>query len=119
MGGGALAAGLGIRAVARVCEVAPHTVRQWLVAAADQLKACSQYCLHDVPVTQVQLDERFALLRAGKAGEVSIERVNRPIRQHVAAVGRRVSTLCKGEDGRRTQVARYQTSYPFCLPHAS
>ena len=28
-----------------------------------------------------------------------IERVNLSIRQHVAAVGRRVSTLCKGEDG--------------------
>ena len=30
-----------------------------------------------------------------------IERVNLIIRQHVAAVGRRVMTLCKGEDGLR------------------
>src|SRR5207253_11078058 len=30
-----------------------------------------------------------------------IERLNLTIRQHVAAVGRRVSTLCKGEDGVR------------------
>ena len=30
-----------------------------------------------------------------------IERVNLTIRQHVAAVGRRVMTLCKGEDGLR------------------
>jgi len=30
-----------------------------------------------------------------------VERINLTIRQHVAAVGRRVSTLCKGEDGLR------------------
>src|SRR5215468_9086548 len=47
-----------------------------------------------------------------------IERVNLSIRQHVAAVGRRVSTLCKGEEGMRQQLALYQTSYNFCLPHA-
>jgi len=34
-----LAEGLGIRATARVCEVAPHTVLQWLVEAAEQLRA--------------------------------------------------------------------------------
>src|SRR5438128_6455523 len=36
-----------------------------------------------------------------------VERINRTIRQHVAAVGRRVSTLCKGEDGVRQQLALY------------
>ena len=35
-----------------------------------------------------------------------VERLNLTIRQHVAAVGRRVSTLCKGEDGMRQQLAR-------------
>ena len=54
---GALAEGLGIRAVARVFEVDPNTVLQWLVEAADHLQAFSQYVLHDVHVTQVQLDE--------------------------------------------------------------
>ena len=34
-----------------------------------------------------------------------VERINLTIRQHVAAVGRRVSTLCKGEDGLRQQLA--------------
>jgi len=48
-----------------------------------------------------------------------IERINLSIRQHVAAVGRRVSTLCKGEDGLHQQLALYQTYYNFCLPHAS
>src|SRR2546426_2251922 len=260
---GALAEGLGIRAVARVFEVDPNTVLQWLVETADHLKAFSQYFLHDVRVTQVQLDELYALLRAVKDGEVSeaealkrlsrsphwvwvaidpvtkllltidvgdrtlamaqgvvhqvvqvlasgcvplfltdgfkeyttalpthygqwvqparrqatgaapkprwmplpgllyaqvvktvrrrrlvqvkhrvvfgtlervkhvlaacgwqintafVERLNLTIRQHVAAVGRRVSTLCKGEDGVRQQLALYHTYYNFCLPHAS
>jgi IS1 family transposase len=260
---GALAEGLGIRAVARVFEVDPKTVLAWLVEAAEHLQAFSQYFLHDVRVTQVQLDELYALLRAVKDGEVSeaealqrlarsprwvwaaidpvtklllaldvgdrtlamaqrvvhqvvqvlapgcvplfltdgfkeyatallthygewmqperrqaagplpkprwmprpqlhyaqvlkvtrrrrlvrvthrvvfgalaaieqvlaaqgwhlntafIERVNLTIRQHVAAVGRRVLTLCKGEDGLRQLLALYHTYYNFCLPHAS
>jgi hypothetical protein len=48
-----------------------------------------------------------------------VERLNLSIRQHVAAVGRRVSTLCKGEDGLRQQLALYHAYYNFCLPHAS
>ena len=48
-----------------------------------------------------------------------VERINLTIRQHVAAVGRRVSTLCKGEDGLRQQLALYHVYYNFCLPHAS
>src|SRR2546426_442943 len=257
-----LAEGLGIRGTARVFEVDPNTVLQWLVEAAEQLKAFSRYVLHDVRVRQVQLDELFALLSAVKDGEVSkaealerlertprwvwvamgpesklllaidvgertramaqrvvhhvaqvlapdcaplfltdgfreymtallthygywvqpprrqatgplpkprwmplpgllyaqvvktgrrrrlvrvrhrvvcgtleavqqvlaacgwqsntafIERVNLSMRQHVAAVGRRVSTLCKGEDGLRQQLALYHVYHNFCLPHA-
>jgi IS1 family transposase len=260
---GALAEGLGIRAVARVFEVDPNTVLAWLVEVADHAAAFSQYFLHDVRVTQVQLDELFALLSAVKTGEVSaaeaveplsrsshwvwaaidpvtkllltvdagdrtlamaqrvvhqvvqvlapgcvplfltdgfkeyatallthygqwvqparrqttgpapkprwmplpgllyaqvvktvrrrrlvrvshrvvfgtleavkqvlaaydwqiqtafIERVNLSIRQHVAAVGRRVATLCKGEDGLRQLLALYHVYYNFCLPHTS
>src|SRR6266478_2443767 len=56
---GALAEGLGIRAVARVFEVDPNTVLAWLVEAADHATAFSRYFLHDVRVTQVQLDELF------------------------------------------------------------
>ena len=48
-----------------------------------------------------------------------VERVNLTIRQHVAAVGRRVSTLCKGEEGLRQQLALQHVYYNFCLPHAS
>jgi hypothetical protein len=48
-----------------------------------------------------------------------VERLNLDIRQPVAAVGRRVSTLCKGEEGLRQQLALYQTYHNFCLPHPS
>src|SRR5215831_16896198 len=260
---GALAEGLGIRAVARVFEVDPNTVLAWLVEVAEHATAFSQYFLNDVRVTQVQLDELFALLSAVKTGEVSeavavqrlsrsphgvwgaidpvtkllltidvgdrtlamaqrvvhqvaqvlapdcaplfltdgfteyatallthygqwvqparrqaagpapkprwmprpgllyaqvirtvrrrrlvrvshrvvfgtlaaveqvlaacgwqintafIERLNLSMRQHVAALGRRVTTLCKHEDGVRQQVTLYHVYYNFCLPHAS
>src|SRR5712691_3279044 len=260
---GALAEGLGIRAVARVFEVDPNTVLAWLVEVAEHATAFSRYFVHDVHVTQVQLDELFALLSAVKTGEVSaaeaverlsrsphwvwaaidpvtkllltvavgdrtlalaqhvvhqvvqvlapgcmplcltdgfkeyttallthdgqwaqparqraqgpapkprwmplpgllyaqviktvrrrrlvrvshrvifgtlaaleqvlaahgwhintafVERLNLTIRQHVAAVGRRVSTLCKGENGLRQQLALHHVYYNFCLPHTS
>jgi len=258
-----LAEGLGIRGTARVFEVDPNTVLQWLVEAAEQLQAFSRHVLHDVRVRQVQLDELFALLSAVKDGTVSeaeaierlerspqwvwvaldpesklllainvgdrtlamaqhmvhsvaqvlapdcaplfltdgfreymtallthygywvqparrqatgpapkprwlplpqllyaqvvktvrrrrlvrvshrvvfgtleavndvlaphgwhintafVERLNLTIRQHVAAVGRRVSTLCKGEDGMRHQLVLFHAYHNFCLPHAS
>ena len=258
-----LAEGIGIRGTARVFEVDPNTVLHWLVEAAEQLRAFSRYFLHHVRVTQVQLDELYALLSAVKHGEISageaverfdrspnwvwvamapeskllltiavgertltmaqavghqvaqvlapdcaplfltdglreymtallthyghwvqpprrqdkgprpkprgmplpqllyaqvvktvrrrrlvrvhhrvvfgtleavnamlaplgcqintafIERLNLSLRHHVAAVGRRVTTLCKGEEGLQQQLALYQTYYNFCLPHAS
>jgi IS1 family transposase len=48
-----------------------------------------------------------------------IERLNLSFRQHVAAVGRRVTTRCKGEQGLHQQLALYHTYYNFCLPQAS
>jgi IS1 family transposase len=260
---GCLAEGLGIRGTARVFEVDPNTVLGWLVEAADQLQAFSCYFLHDLHLTQVQLDELYAVLSALKDGKVSegeaiarlsrspqwvwtamdpqsklllaidvgartlamaqgvvhqvaqllapdcvplfltdgfkeymtallthygrwvqplrchapgpapkprwmplpgllyaqviktvrrrrlvrlshrvvfgtlervtevlaacgwqintafIERLNLSIRQHVAAVGRRVTTLCKHEAGLRQQLVLYQVYYNFCLPHTS
>lgn len=68
---GALAEGLGIRAVARGFAVALSTVLQWLVEVADHAAAFSRSFLHDVRVPHVQLDELFTLLNAVKAGEVS------------------------------------------------
>ena len=45
--------------------------RDSLVEAADQLRAFSGYCLHDLQLRQVQLDELYAVLRALKESEVS------------------------------------------------
>src|SRR5215467_6176309 len=260
---GCLAEGLGIRGTARVFESDPNTVLSWRMEAADQLRAFSQYFLHDLHLRQVQLDELYAVLSALKAGEVSedeaierlsrspqwvwvamdpeskllltldvgertlamaqrfvhhvvhvlapdcaplfvtdgfraymtallthygewrqpprrqakgpmpkrrwlprpqllyaqviktlrrrrlvrvshrvvfgtlkavqqvlavhgwqintafVERLNLDLRQHVAAVGRRVATVCKGEIGLRQQLALYHGYYNFCLPHRS
>src|SRR6266566_3340072 len=258
-----LAEGLGIRGTARVFEVDPNTVLQWLVETAEHLQAFSRHFLHALHVNQVQLDELFALLSAVKDGQVNeaeaierlertpqwvwvaldpesklllaldvgnrtlamaqclvhhvaqvlapdcaplfltdgfreyltallthyghwvqpsrrldkgphpkprwmpqsqllyaqviktvrrrrlvrvrprvvcgtleavqqvltacgwhintafVERLNLSLRQHVAAIGRRVSTLCKGEEGLRQQLAVYHVYYNFCLPHSS
>jgi IS1 family transposase len=68
-----LAEGLGIRATARVFEVAPHTVLQWLAEAAEQLRAFSAYFLCDLHLEQLQLDEFYAVLRDLKAGAISAD----------------------------------------------
>jgi hypothetical protein len=68
-----LAEGLGIRATTRVCEVALNTVLHWLMEAAEQLQAFTSYCLCDVHVTQHQLAELSAVIRALRNGELSEE----------------------------------------------
>ena len=74
-----LAEGLGIRATARVFEVDPNTVLQWLVEAAEQLQTLTSYFLCDVHVTQLQLDELYVVLRGVKEGEISISKVERGV----------------------------------------
>jgi hypothetical protein len=54
-----------------------------------------------------------------KINTAFVERLNLEIRQRVAAVGRRVNTLCQGEDGLRQQLVVFHVYYNFCLPHAS
>jgi IS1 family transposase len=48
-----------------------------------------------------------------------VERLNLDIRQRVAAIGRRVNTLCQGEAGLRDQLILFQVYRNFVLPHAS
>jgi hypothetical protein len=48
-----------------------------------------------------------------------VERLNLDIRQRVAAIGRRVNTLCQGEAGLRDQLALFHVYHNFVLPHAS
>src|SRR5438093_5588357 len=68
-----LAEGLGIRATARVFEMAPNTVLPWRVAAAEHLKACTRDVLGDRPLTQWPLDELSAVLRGVQEGESSAQ----------------------------------------------
>jgi len=122
-----LAEGLGIRGTARVFEVAPNTVLQWLVEAAEQLRAFSQHFLHDVRVRQVQLDELFALLSAVKAGEVceagAIERLERSPQWVWVAMDPERKLLRAIDVGKRTlamaqRVAHHvaQVLAPSCVP---
>jgi IS1 family transposase len=60
-----------MRAIARVFEVDPNTVLGWLVEAADQLRAFSAEFLCDLPIRQVQLDARDAVLSAVQEGKVT------------------------------------------------
>jgi hypothetical protein len=48
-----------------------------------------------------------------------VERLNLDIRQRVAAIGRRVNTLCQGEAGLRDQLALFHVYHNLVLPHAS
>ena len=48
-----------------------------------------------------------------------MERLNLDIRQRVAAVGRRVNTLCQGEDSLQHSLAVFHVYHNFVLPHAS
>ena len=122
-----LAEGLGIRGTARVFEVDANTVLQWLVEAAEQLRAFSQHFLHDVRVRQVQLDELFALLSAVKAGEVSeaeaIERLERSPRWVWVAMDPESKLLLAINVGKRTRAmaqhvvhAVAQVLAPDCAP---
>ena len=63
--------------------------------------------------------ESILAKRGWKLNTSFIERLNLDFRQHVAAIGRRVNTLCKHEVGLRQQLAIFHTYHNFVLPHAS
>jgi IS1 family transposase/transposase-like protein len=67
----ALAEGLGIRATARVFDLDPDTVKEWLRQAAEHMAAVSHYLIHDLHLTQVQVDELWALLGQQDVNEQS------------------------------------------------
>jgi hypothetical protein len=123
----ALAEGLGIRAVARVFEVDPNTVLHWLIETADHAAAFSRYFLHDVHVSQGQLDELFALLSAVKDGEVSeaeaIQRLSRSPHWVWVAIDPVSKLLWSIDVGERTLVMAQgvvhqvvQVLAPYCGP---
>jgi IS1 family transposase/transposase-like protein len=63
-----LCEGMSPQKVARVFEVDEDTVLRWLVEAAQHSEAVVEYMVHNLHLSQVQMDELYALL-AGMRGE--------------------------------------------------
>ena len=74
---------------------------------------------HRVVFGTLEAVERILVACGWQINTAFVERLNLDLRQQVAAIGRRVATLCKGEDGLRHQLSLFQTYHNFCLPHAS
>src|SRR5499427_7112894 len=124
---GCLAEGLGIRGTARVFEVDPNTVLHWLMEAAEQLRAFAQYFLHDLHLTQAQLDELYAVLSALKEGTVSeegaIERLSRSPHWVWAAIDPESKVLLTIDVGERSVAMAQRVVHqvvqvlaPDCVP---
>jgi hypothetical protein len=101
-----LAEGLDIRGTARVFEIDPNTVLNWLVEAAEQLHAFSAYFLHELHINQMQLDELYAVLSAVRDGEMNeaeaLERLSRSPRWVWAAIDPETKLLLSAQVGERT-----------------
>jgi transposase-like protein len=69
-----LAEGLCIQSTARVFDVDADTVQDWLAQAAKHMDAISRYLIHDLHLTQVQVDELWSLL--GERDELSPQKQN-------------------------------------------
>ena len=74
---------------------------------------------HRVVFGAAQTIESLLARRGWQINTSFVERLNLDFRQHVAAIGRRVNTLCKHEAGLRQQLALFRTYHNFVLPHAS
>ena len=74
---------------------------------------------HRVIFGLVATIESILAQRGWKINTSFIERLHLAFRQHVAAIGRGVTTLCKHEAGLRQQLALFHAYYNFVLPHAS
>ena len=70
----ALAEGLGIQATARVLDVDAETVQDWLSQAAEHMEAISRYLIHELHLSQVQVDELWSLL--GERDELTPQKRN-------------------------------------------
>ena len=70
----ALAEGLSIQATARVLDVDSDTVQDWLSQAAEHMEAISRYLIHELHLSQVQVDEMWSLL--GERDELAPQKRN-------------------------------------------
>jgi hypothetical protein len=74
---------------------------------------------HRVVFGTLEAIEQVLSVCGWKINTALVERLNLDIRQRVAAVGRRVNTLCQGEDGVHHQLVLFQVYHNFVLPHSS
>jgi IS1 family transposase len=74
---------------------------------------------HRVVCSTLEAVNQVLVKRGWQMNTAFVERLNLDLRQHVAAIGRRVNTVCKHEAGLRQQLALFHTYHNFCLPHAS
>jgi IS1 family transposase len=74
---------------------------------------------HRVIFGAAQTIEAILAKRSWTINTSFVERLNLDFRQHVAAIGRRVNTVCKHEAGLRQQLALFLVYHTFVLPHAS
>jgi hypothetical protein len=98
-----------------------------LVEAAEQLQAFSMYFLHDLHISQVQLDELYAVLHAVKDGTVSeaeaIERLERSPHWVWVAMDPESTVLLTIDVGERTPAMAQRAVHqvvqvlaPGCVP---
>jgi len=71
---------------------------------------------HRVIFGAAQTIKSILAKRGWKINTSFVERLNLDFRQYVAAIGRRVNTLCKHEAGLRQQLALFQVYHNFVLP---
>jgi hypothetical protein len=74
---------------------------------------------HRVVFGTLEAVEQIFAACGWKINTAFVERLNLDIRQRVAAVGRRVNTLCQGAAGLQQQLVWFQSYHNFVLPHAS
>ena len=74
---------------------------------------------HRVVFGTIGAIEQILSVYGWKINTAFVERLNLDIRQRVAAIGRRVNTLCQGEDGMQHQLAVFHVYHNFVLPHTS
>ena len=60
---GLLASGIGVNAMCREQDVTADSLRSWIVLAAHQVSAFTEYMQHNMHLEQVQIDEFWSLIR--------------------------------------------------------
>ena len=66
--------GVGIQSTGRILDLDANTVQDWLKQGAEHMEAISRYLIHELHLSQVQVDELWSLL--GKRDELAPQKRN-------------------------------------------